>query len=611
MEPVFQPGRARQRLRRSGAAAAALVTASVMVVGVSTQAHAAAGCRVDYTVTNQWDGGFGANIAITNLGDPVSSWRLTFSFAAGQKISQLWNGNVTQAGGSVTVTNLSYNGALGTNATVTPGFNGTWSGTNPAPTTFALNGVTCTGSTGPGPTPTTPTTPSPTPSSPTPTPTPSSPTPTPTPTPSPTGSAGVKPRVINMTDLGADPDDLESLVRMLVTANEVDLEGIIATTSCWKPTQDATNMANLLNPRLNAYGQVLPNLQKHAQGYPTLAHLQSISKLGQRGYGMGDVGAGKDSPGSELIIAAVDRNDARPVWVNFWGGGNTLAQALWKVKNTRGQAQVDQFVSKLRVYDVLGQDEAGAWMTKTFPNLFYIRAKNLVYNWQPSDSWVDNNVQNHGPLGAQYPDRIWAFEGDSPSFLYQLPNGLTDPQHADWGGWGGRFDPVKKAGVRGMTESGRLGAEPSYDPYYMYSDAPEGGSSTSRWSTAINNDFAARMDWTVNGSYSGANHQPAAVLNGDTTRQVLQLSAAAGSTVNLSAVGSSDPDRNSLSYSWTYYDEPSSYNGAVTINNSTSSTATAQVPANAGGKSLHIILEIRDSGTPTLYSYRRAVINVR
>ncbi|MCZ7436712.1 DUF1593 domain-containing protein [Micromonospora sp. WMMC241] len=609
MDPVVQPARARQRLRRSAAAAAALVTASGMAVGIATQAHAAAGCRVGYTVTNQWEGGFGANIAITNLGDPVSSWTLTFSFAAGQKISQLWNGNVTQSGGSVTVTNLSYNGALGTNATVTPGFNGTWSGTNPAPSTFRLNGVTCTGSTGPGPTPTTPTTPSPTPTTPAPTPTPSSPTPTPTP--SPTGSAGVKPRVINMTDLGADPDDLESLVRMLVTANEVDLEGIIATTSCWKPTQDATNMANLLNPRLNAYGQVLPNLQKHAQGYPTLAQLQSISKLGQKGYGMGDVGAGKDSPGSELIIAAVDRNDARPVWVNFWGGGNTLAQALWKVKNTRGQAQVDQFVSKLRVYDVLGQDEAGAWMTKTFPNLFYIRAKNLVYNWQPSDSWVDNNVQNHGPLGAQYPDRIWAFEGDSPSFLYQLPNGLTDPQHADWGSWGGRFDPVKKAGVRGMTESGRLGAEPSYDPYYMYSDASEGGSSTSRWSTAINNDFAARMDWTVNGAYSGANHQPAAVLNGDTTKQVLQFSAAAGSTVNLSAAGSSDPDRNSLSYSWTYYDEPSSYNGAVTINNSTSSTATVQIPANAGGKSLHIILEIRDNGAPTLYSYRRAVINVR
>ena len=127
----------------------------------------------------------------------------------------------------------------------------------------------------------------------------------------------------------------------------------------------------------------------------------------------------------------------------------------------------------------------------------------------------------------------------------------------------------------------------------------------------MNNDFAARMDWTITGSYSGANHQPAAVLNGDTSKQVLQFSATAGSTVNLSAAGSSDPDRNSLSYSWTYYDEPSTYNGAVTITNSTSSTATVQVPANAGGKSIHVILEIRDSGAPTLYSYRRAVINVR
>ncbi|MFV2103933.1 nucleoside hydrolase-like domain-containing protein [Micromonospora sp. LOL_024] len=423
-------------------------------------------------------------------------------------------------------------------------------------------------------------------------------------------AAAVKPRVINTTDLGADPDDLQSLVRMLVTVNEVDLEGLITVTSCWRPTQSASNMATLLNPQLTAYGQALPNLQKHASGYPSLAYLQSISKLGQTGYGMGDVGAGKDSDGSELIIASVDKDDSRPVWVNLWGGANTLAQALWKVKNTRTSAQVDQFVGRLRVYDVLGQDDAGAWMTKTFPDLLYIRAKELVYSWQPSDSWVKTHVQSHGPLGARYPDRKYATEGDTPAFLHQMPNGLTDPDRVDWGGWGGRFGPAGKAGVRGMTESNRLGAESLYDPYYMYSDAAEGGSSISRWSTAIHNDFAARMDWSITSNYSDANHHPVAVVNGDSGKQVLRISAAAGASVNLSAAGSTDPDQDSLSYSWSYYDEPSSYHGAVTINNSAWISATVQVPSNAAGTNLHIILTVEDDGSPSLHSYRRVVIDV-
>ncbi|MFV2103513.1 nucleoside hydrolase-like domain-containing protein [Micromonospora sp. LOL_024] len=841
-------------LRRGAIAATALVVASTAALAGATQASAAAGCRVDYSVTSQWSGGFGATIGITNLGDPITSgWTLRFSFGAGQTIDQLWNGVVSQSGSNVTITNASYNGNLATNATVTPGFNGTWNGSNPEPTSFTLNGTACTGSvtpttapptTAPPPTTPPPTTPPPTTPPPT-TPPPTTPPPTPTPTgpsgavwavnpggsaftssdgtafvadagfsggstysnsvpingttddtlfqserygdftytaPVPNGTyvvslyfaetyhtaagmrsfdvlmegterisdldiyaqagastayvtqtnvavgdgainlqfrsnvenakinaikvstvanpgdpvasftvtpsnpapgdtvtvdasasfdldgtitgyrtdfgngttatgavtthqyqaagsytitvtvtdnsgrtnssaktvtvqapppASAKPRVINLTDLGADPDDLQSLVRMLVTANEVDIEGIIATTGCWRTTQSTSNMNSLLNPRLNAYGQVLGNLQRHASGYPSLSYLQSISKLGQPGYGMADVGAGKDSAGSELIIAAVDKNDPRPVWVNVWGGGNTLAQAVWKVRNTRSQAALNQFISKLRVYDVLGQDDAGVWLTKNFPDLLYIRAKSLVYSWQPSDSWLDSNVQNHGALGAQYPDRKYATEGDTPSFMHQLAPGLTDPSRVDWGGWGGRFGPAEKTAVRGMSCNGRLSNEPSFDPYYMYSDASDGGSSISRWSTAIHNDFAARMDWTITGSFSGANHHPVAVVNGDTSKRILEISANAGSTVNLNATGSSDPDGNSLAYSWSYYDEPSTHNGSVTINNSTAASATVQVPSNASGKNLHVILTLRDNGSPNLYSYRRVIINVR
>jgi len=140
-----------------------LVASAAVVVALPASA-ASAGCSVAYTVSSQWQGGFGASVSITNLGDPLTSWTLTWSFGAGQAVTQAWNTTLTQSGSAVTATNVSYNGAIGTNAAVAFGFNGSWTGSNPAPTSFAVNGVTCTGSTGPATTPTTtPTTPPTTP----------------------------------------------------------------------------------------------------------------------------------------------------------------------------------------------------------------------------------------------------------------------------------------------------------------------------------------------------------------------------------------------------------------------------------------------------------------
>lgn len=132
--------------------------AMVAAVGLltTTTAQAATGCRVDYTVSSSWQGGFGASVTIANLGDPVTSWRLTWSFTAGQALTQLWNGTVIQSGSQVTVTNASHNATIPTGGTTTFGFNGTWAGSNPAPTGFALNGTTCTGSTAPSTPPSSP-----------------------------------------------------------------------------------------------------------------------------------------------------------------------------------------------------------------------------------------------------------------------------------------------------------------------------------------------------------------------------------------------------------------------------------------------------------------------
>jgi hypothetical protein len=119
------------------------------------------------------------------------------------------------------------------------------------------------------------------------------------------------------------------------------------------------------------------------------------------------------------------------------------------------------------------------------------------------------------------------------------------------------------------------------------------------------------MDWTMTNDYSIVNHHPVAVVNDDKTRQVLDVSAAPGSSITLNADGSSDPDGDSLSYSWDFYNEPSSYTGDVSIQNSSSALATVSVPSDAGGKTIHVILTLHDNGSPNLYAYRRIIINVQ
>jgi beta-xylosidase len=157
---------------------AAVVAAGLTATGlvVATAAHAAAGCAVNYAVTNQWPGGFGANVTVTNLGDPVNGWKLSWAFGAGQTITQLWNGSYTQSGAQVTVGDAGWNAAIPTGGNASFGFNGSWTNANPVPTSFSLNGVTCTGGVS-SPSPSSPSPSSPSPSSASPSPSSASPSP--------------------------------------------------------------------------------------------------------------------------------------------------------------------------------------------------------------------------------------------------------------------------------------------------------------------------------------------------------------------------------------------------------------------------------------------------
>ena len=422
-----------------------------------------------------------------------------------------------------------------------------------------------------------------------------------------THASAEKTRLIVTTDIGgADPDDQQSLVHLLTLLDRIDLEGFIHQYA-WVPF-DKGNEAVSVNSVLNAYESVYNNLLVHSTDFPTPDYIRSLVKYGQPEAAMACVGEGKDTPGSEMIIKIVDEDDPRPVWIAAWSGMNTLAQALWKVKHTRSESEVNEFVSKIRVYNILGQDDAGAWIVTEFPDIVYIRNK-AVYGWPPSDEWFRENVQSVGELGKAFPDRIWATEGDSPSFLYTIDNGLNFPEHPDWGGWGGRFELDKIEGIRSMDWVVRSNLdETQYDPYYMLATSAEESEAIRRWADDINNDFAARMQWTVTDNFADANHHPVAAIGKDISTDAISMNVKAGKTCRISSGRSTDPDGDVLTYEWIFYKEPSSFKGELVLT-AEGSSVRVNLPHDAKGKIIHIILRVTDNGSPALTSYRRVILN--
>lgn len=450
-----------------------------------------------------------------------------------------------------------------------------------------------------------------------------------------------KNRVIILTDIENEPDDTESMVRLLLYSNQIDIKGLIATTS--------THLRNRVAPEsiikiIDAYGKVRDNLLKHESGFPEPNDLRRIVKQGLPVYGMQGVGKDKDSDGSEWIIKTLEENDDRPLWISVWGGANTLAQALYKIQHTKSDKDVKRLIGKLRVYTISDQDDTGIWMRKNFPDLFYIvspggygngtwTGMNAVApqadNELVSNRWLAQNIQQgHGALGACYPDVAYGMEGDTPSWLMLIPNGLNSPEHPDWGGWGGRYEFYKPKyetlDLKGFNGGVPIEEEPhsiwtnATDTYYPYVCNKYGRSlrrdtvaSTGfivtvwRWRTEVQNDFAARMDWCVK-PYEEANHAPIPALAHSDC-----LTVKSGQSFWLDASGTTDPDGDSMTYLWFNYPEAGSYKKTVNIEGSENIYRVRVVAPKVKTKeTLHFILKVTDKGTPPLSRYKRVIVTI-
>lgn len=441
-----------------------------------------------------------------------------------------------------------------------------------------------------------------------------------------------RPRVFVFTDVSNEPDDEESLVRFLVYSNEYDVEGLVAHTSCFLrkgPRED------LIKKQIAAYGLVRNNLLKHAKGFPSPQALEAVTCSGQPEYGLAATGKGKSTDGSRLLIAAARKKDHRPLWVLLWGGGNTLAQALMDARNELPQAELKQLIANIRVYSISDQDDAGPWIRKEFPSLFYIvdpsrpdhlsfyaatwngisgdRQNNtgVYYHFDLVDNpWLEKNImKDHGPLGACYPRLAYIMEGDSPSFLGLINNGLGSAENPDFGGWGGRYKLYQAYGeTRPIWTSNLFSRDVfEYEPGKTFTS---NGATVWRWRDHFQYDFAARMDWCVADTYEKANHNPKVVLNGDATKNVIYIKADGRKKIQLSAAGSKDPDGNGLNIKWWIYPEAGTVQNASLSNAQDETTEVDLSGVTEKKGTLHVILQVNDNGTPNLYAYRRVVIKL-
>ena len=476
-----------------------------------------------------------------------------------------------------------------------------------------------------------------------------------------------RPRVVVTTD--PELDDSNSLVRYLLYSTDFRTEGLIYASSQFHWKGDGTGKTwfvpnreyrrfglnlcpceswrwapeeRFIDDAVEIYERVYPNLRVHHPDYPTPAELKSRIYWGNVEFD-GDIS--KDTPGSDRIRELLLDDQPGPLFLLAWGGQSTIARALKSIQEEyQGTPQWDAIrekVSRKAILSTSGdQDDTQAtYITPNWPEIRTLRAgwggvplaygaaaaateENAVYY---GVDWTRENVSSRGPFGAFY--RVWGDgkqmvkgdvldyfglsgytteqlramgyavwtpprpkgefigEGDTFTYLNLLANGLVAWEGATPGGWGGHGLQDGAPRARAANAAPRP-PEPNFVP-------------------AAQNDFAARLSWSVTPTFAGANHEPRVSIRGSAG-----ITARPGTTLDLRGIAS-DPDGDRVSVKWWQWKDVDSYPGDVSFSDPTALATSLRVPTDARpGQTIHVVLEATDDGTPALTRYQRVVVTV-
>ena len=438
----------------------------------------------------------------------------------------------------------------------------------------------------------------------------------------------LKPRIVVLTDIAPgdlEPDDMESMVRLMTYADQVEIEALITSTG-WNCDPYPVEWADSLLRVIQAYELDLPNLMKRSNqknfrsladesrrqeiGYwPSAAYLRSRVAIGSTRSGIGVIGAANRSAGSDLIIRLVDEDDPRPLWVTAWGGANTLAQAIWQVQQERTPEQLHLFLSRLRLFTITDQDMVWAMrMNRAYSSHQWLRrefARDLLFIWDES-AWLSQNelgskdwqryasmIQGKGHLGGAYPTYKWGVEGDTPSWLNVLPNGLHDPDDPTQIGWAGCF--CRDMCPDSLTVAWTNWRPPQKSISRQYEE---------RFYPETFNDFAARIEWAATGR---GNRNPVVMVNGHRGPAPVRISAVPGTSVDFDASGTTDPEDDQLTFHWWIQRDAGRCPPSVTIETGRPHSGL-NIPSDAYGAEIHVICEVHDNHRIPLVSYLRLII---
>ena len=471
-----------------------------------------------------------------------------------------------------------------------------------------------------------------------------------------------KPRLLVTQD--GEVDDMNTLIHTLLYANDIDLEGIVQTSSKLHYSGDDTTEplrwmgTDWMYEFLDAYAEVYDNLKVHDADYPSPDDLRAITKVGNI-KNVSDTS--EENEGSELVKERILAEDDRPLYIEVGGGANTVARALMSIeeeyKDQDGWEELyNRICEKVILFAWGMQDDC--YLNYIQPNWPSIRMVDVSgstlaygYRWatlevlsdesreKMSSEWMKENIeQNLGALMDKYvtwgdgtylegeadtdqygtneallgDDTLWVghayeqydflSEGDSPAWFITIPNGLRSLEDLSYGGWDGRY---------------ALKENDENPDVRLYQAAKGNEKGIASWIAAIQSDFAMRAKWCATNKYEDANHLPeVSVAEG------IDLTATAGEELTLNGIAE-DPDGDTTTFRWYHYPLGDTYQEAedeegnpvaieVTTSGENQETATFTVPEDAkSGDTIHIIMEGVDGGGTNPVAYQRVIVTVK